>query len=145
MAISTGTVKRAYAFEELRPESYTDTSEYEIVTCKVDVEFSSVDYATGDDATFVPGTVIQNTLRDGQTVTILQCAVVAGGCLNLAATPTVDTLVGALGSTNSSGTITTQLSGEDWSTELTNGTVLSTSTWKYPLTFQVTFKRPRIS
>jgi len=145
MAVSTGTVLRAYEFQELRSDSYTDTSEYEVLTCKVDVEFKTVAYATGDDATFAPATVIQNTLRDGQTATIIAAAVVAGGKYTLSATPTTEALVGATTATVSAGTVTTQLSLEDWSTELTNGTALNTSTWLYPLTYQVTFKRPRLS
>lgn len=143
MAISTGTVKRAYGFEELRDASYTDTSEYEVVTCKVDVEFSTVAYATGDDATFAPATVIASTLRDGKTPTIIAAAVVAGGQFTLSAAPTTQVYVGATSASVSSGTVTVQLSGEDWSTELTNGTDLSTSTWSVPLTYQVTFKRLR--
>jgi hypothetical protein len=144
MAISTGTELRAYAFEELRSNSYTDTSEYEVLTCKVDVEFKTVAYADANDATFVPATIIQNTLRDGKTVTILQAAVVAGGEYSLSATPTTKVLVGAGACTNSSGTVTVPLLAEDWSAEI--GTIaLNTSTWHAPMTFQVTFKRPRLS
>jgi|GEM_PF-2910701 hypothetical protein len=144
MAISTGTELRAYAFEELRDSTYTATSEYEVLTCKVDVEFKTVAYADGNDATFVPATIIQNTLRDGQTVTILQAAVVAGGVYALAAAPTTPVLVGAGACTNAAGTITVPLLAEDWTTEI--GTVaLDTSKWAIPLTFQVTFKRPRLS
>lgn len=140
MAISTATVVNAYDFQKLDPRLYTNTDEYEIWTCKIDCEFKTVDYATANDATITAATVIQNAKRDGQTVTVLGCTVVKGGVFRLAATPTVDTLVSAgIPSSITSSVITLPLTGEDLTTELTDGTVLSTSTWVQPMTFQVMF------
>ena len=143
MAASTGTVLSAYDFQQAQQHAYTDTDEYDVMSCKIRVEFSSVDYATADDATFDPSDMIEAN-GDGRTATVLQACVTGGGCFKLAATPTVQTLCGALGSTVSSNTVTTQLSLEDWSTELTNGTVLSTAVWDYGLEYQITYKVPTV-
>jgi hypothetical protein len=100
----------------------------------------TVDYATANDATITAATAIQDAKRDGQTVTVLGCTVVKGGVFRLAATPTVDTLVSAgIPSSITSSVITLPLTGEDLTTELTNATVLSTSVWVQPMTFQVMF------
>lgn len=147
MAISTATVKEVYDFQRLDERTYTISAvEYELWTCKVDVTFQTVDYATANDATIAPATAIQDSKRDGKTVTVLSCCGVRGGVFNLAATPTVDTLCYAgLPSSIATGTITLPLTGEDLTTELTNGTVLSTSVWKQPITVQVTFAQPTLS
>lgn len=147
MAISTATVVNAYDFQRLDERTYTISgTEYDLWTCKVDVEFKTVDYAQANDATITPATVIQNAKRDGKTVTVLTCAAIRGGVLNLAATPTVDTLVFAgTPSTISAGVITLPLTAEDLTTEFTNGGVLSTSVWKQPITVQIGFAQPSLS
>jgi hypothetical protein len=139
MAISVGTVKRAYDFQALRTDLYTSTTEKDIMTCKVDVEWVTTAYAQANDATFAPATIIQNALRDGISVTVLQACPVAGGKYRLSAAPTTDVLCGALACTVSTNTVTVQLSAEDWATEMTDTEALNTSTWSQPLSFQVTF------
>ena len=141
MATISGTVKRAYNFEQLRDDQYTDTDEYEIVTCKVDVEYATGTYAQADDSNFAPATKIQNTLRDGQTVTILQAAFVAAGRYLSSSTTTY---VGADACAVSSGTVTNALLQEDMSTELGDATDMTALTWEIPVTYQVTFKRKAI-
>lgn len=139
MAISTATVLRAYDHQKLDARTYTISGdEYELYTCKVDCEFSTVDYATANDATITAATAIQNSKRNGNTVTILGCTVVRGGVYRLAATPTVDSLCSAgIPSSITSSVITLPLTAEDLTTEMTGSTVLSTSVWVQPLVFQL--------
>jgi hypothetical protein len=137
MAATTGTVVRAYDFEILRQETYTNTTEREICTCKVDVTVSTGTYASGDGMTFSPVTVIQAAMRDGQTPTIWQACPVAAG--KYTASSVDYPLIGGL-CTNTTGDINCDLYQEDVTTELGNGAVTG-FTWKDPMTFQVTFTR----
>ena len=144
MAISTATVQRAYDFEVLRQETFTNTTEFQMVTCKVDCIYATTDYAQANDATFAPITAIA-ARRNGRTPTILQACMVAAGRLQTAAAPTVNVLVGADACTNSAGTVTHALTQEDMSSEMANAYVLSTATWDKPITFQVTFLEAVVS
>lgn len=139
MAISTATVVRAYDHQKLDQRTYTISGdEYELYTCKIDCEFKTVDYATANDATITAATAIQNSKRNGNSVTILGCCVVRGGVFRLAATPTVDRLCSAgVPSSISASVVTLPLTAEDLTTEMTDATVLSTSTWVQPLVFQM--------
>lgn len=141
MAISTATVLNAYDFQKLSHRTVTiSADEYEVWTCKVNCDFVTVNYATANDATITAATVIQNAKRTGETVTIIGCSFVSPGAVALAATPTVATIIGAgVPSSISSSVVTLPLTGEDMSTELTDGTVLSTATSIEPLVFQMTF------
>jgi hypothetical protein len=150
MAIVVCTVLRAYDFQKLDQQLYTNTDEYEVWTCKIDINVCGTanDYATANDTTISPATVIQNSKRDGKTVTIMDCCMIKGGSFNLAATPTVDTLygIGLPGASSiSSNVITRPLTGEDLSTELKDATVLSTATDKIPATLQVTFRQTALA
>ena len=74
MAVTVGTVQRAYGFT--RPHGMehntTDTAvEYENECCFVDVVFQGVDYVQADDAEFDPSAVIEAARRDGKTITVL--------------------------------------------------------------------------
>lgn len=141
MAVSAATVLNAYEFQRLSHRTVTvSADEYDVWTCKVDVEFITTDYAQANDATISPATAIQNARRNGQTVTVIGCCGVKPGVLNLAATPTTDTIVGVgVPSTIAASVITLPLTGEDMTTELTNATVLSTCSFKEPITVQCTF------
>jgi hypothetical protein len=100
-------------------------------------------YATADDATFAPATVIQNALRDGRTATILDACVVAPGIYYLSTATTTLVPVSAGPNTSiSSGTVTHPLTAEDLTTEMTNATALNTASFPVPITFQVTFHVP---
>jgi hypothetical protein len=142
MADITGTVKRAYGFTAPKgnQEVHTMTAkEREIVGCFVDVEYTTGTYATANTALFAPATAIQDALRDGQTVTILQACFADSGKIAISGT---DSLIGALGCTVSGGTVSNDLSLEDLATEYTNATDTATFTWKRPITYFVTFVRP---
>jgi hypothetical protein len=147
MAILATTVVNAYEFQQLDQKLYTDTDEYEIWTCKCDLQVTGGnDYATANDATVSPATAIQNAKRDGKTVTVISLVGVRGGSFNLLATPTVDTLYGlGLVSDVTANVVTLPLTGEDWSTELTDATVTSTATDKEPSTVQVLFKQKALA
>ena len=141
MAISAATVLRAYDFDRLRDQLHTSTDEYEVMTCKVDCEYVTVAYATANDSTFAPATIIAAALRDGRTPTIIDSCFVAPGQYSLSATPTTYVLAGAGPCTTvSNGTITNPLTAEDLSTEMTDTTALNTATWQIPITYQVTFR-----
>lgn len=137
MAAVTGTVQRAYDFQVLRQDLYTDTTEYEVVTCKVDVITTTGTYASGDGMDWAPGTVIAAALRDGLTPTIWQACPVAAG--RYTASSVDYAIIGGL-CTNTAGTINCDLYQEDLTTEHGNGAVTA-YTWPEPMVFQVTFKR----
>lgn len=141
MAISTATVKQAYNHKKQGDRLYTiSADEYELWTCDVDVTFETVNYATANDATITAATAIQNSKRDGKTITIIGCAFKKGGVFQLAAAPTTDVLVGATGTVSVTASVATVvLTAEDLSTEMTDGTVLSTSTWSEPMTFHIVY------
>jgi len=140
MAISAATVLNAYDFQRLRTQTHTiSADEYEVWTCKVDCEWITTAYATANDATITPATMIQGK-KDGATVTVIGCCFVAPGRYSLSATPTTYVLAGAgIPSTITSSVITLPLTAEDLSTEMTDTTALNTATWQTPMTFQVTF------
>jgi hypothetical protein len=142
MAIVVATVLHADNYRKLDHKKYTDTDEYEVWQCDVYLNITGgEDYATANDCTVSPATVIQSK-RDGKTVTVLAATALKGGSYNLAATPTVDSLYGlGLVSGVSANVITLPLTAEDWSTEMTNATVLSTATDKEPSALTVTFKQ----
>lgn len=137
MAAVTGTVLRAYDFQILRQDTYTDTTEYEVVTCKCDVTVTAGTYASGDGMDWSPGTVIAAALRDGLTPTIWQAAPVGGGRYTSSGTDYL--IIGGI-CTNTTGTINCDLYQEDLTTEQANGSMASL-TWPVPMVFQVTFKR----
>ena len=137
MAAVTGTVLRAYDFQVLRQDIYTDTVEYEVVTCKCDVYVSSGTYASGDGMDWAPATAIAAAQRDGLTPSIWQAAPVAGGRYTSSST---DYLIIGGACANSAGTINCDLYQEDLTTEQGNGSMASL-TWPEPMVFQVTFKR----
>jgi hypothetical protein len=137
MAAVTGTVLRAYDFEILRQETYTDTDEYEVVSCKCDVTVTAGTYASGDGMSWAPATAIQNATRDGLTQSIWQAAPVAGGKYTSSGTDYL--IIGGV-CTNTAGTINCDLYQEDITTEQGNGSMASL-TWPEPMVFQVTFKR----
>lgn len=142
MAAAVGTVLRAWGFDAAQgtPVVNTVSSNGVIVkTCRVAVQWPTGTYAQADNATFAPATVIQNARRDGKTVTILAACPVAAGRTQVTATPTTVAYPFALACTVSSGTITTQLTGSDLTTELTDSTDLATLTWTAPVVFQVAF------
>lgn len=140
MAAVTGTVARAYDFQVLRQETYTDTTEYEVVTCKVDVTVTAGTYASGDGMDWAPATAITGALRDGLTPTIWQACPVAGGKYTSSGTDYL--IIGGI-CTNTAGTINCDLYQEDLTTEQGNGSMASL-TWPEPMVFQVTFKRQSI-
>jgi len=143
MAISAATVQRAYGFTTHRQEHVTISAvEYQVMECLVDCVYTTTDYATANDSTFAPATKIAAARRNGKTPTILQACYVAPGRMYLAAASTTAVLVGADACTNSAGTVTNALTAEDQTTEMTNGTVLSTSVWDKPVTYRVTFLEP---
>lgn len=133
MAAVSGTVKRAYGFTTVRNDqvSTTDTSEYVVWGCFVDVTFPSGTYAQADNATFAPATVIAATLRDGKTPTILQAAFADAGNENGA-------IVGAGACAVSSGTVTTPLLKENLTDEHDDGAM--SATWNRAITFYVSYK-----
>jgi hypothetical protein len=144
MADITGTVKRAYGFTSPKgsQEVHTVSSdEVEIVGCYVDVEYLTGTYATANTALFSPATAIQDSLRDGRTVTIKQACFADSGKVTISST---DSLIAALGCTVSAGVVSNDLALEDLTTEYTNGTNVATMTWQRPITYYVTFTRPLV-
>lgn len=133
MAVVSGTVKRAYGFTTVRNDqvSTTDTSEYVVWGCFVDVTWPSGTYAQADDANFAPATVIAATRRNGKTPTILQAAFADAGNENGA-------IVGAGACTVTTGTVLCPLLQEDLTTEHANGAM--SATWNRAVTFYVSFK-----
>lgn len=146
MAIVATTVKAVDNVRRVDQKLYTDTDEYEVF--QADVYFAICggnDYATANDATLAPATAIQNAMRHGKTITVLGGVGLKGGMYNLAATPTTDSLYGVgLVSAVSTNTITFPLTAEDWSTEMTNATVLSTATDKEWAAMTVLFKQKAV-
>jgi hypothetical protein len=133
MAVVVGTVQGVHGFTVIRGDqpALTDTSEYQIVGCFVDVTWPSGTYAQADDANFAAATAIAAARRNGKTPSVLQAAFADCGKEN-------GSLVGADACTNSAGTVTCALLQEDLSTERANGAM--SSTWQRPVTFFVSFK-----
>jgi len=143
MAIVAATVVDVANIRPTDQKTYTDTDEYEIYSCEVYFTVcGGNDYATANDCTVSPATLIQNSMRSGKTITVISACGFKGGSFNLAASPTTDSLYGVgIVSAVSTNVITLPLTGEDWSTEMTNGTVLSTATDVEPAAITVLFKQ----
>lgn len=143
MAIVATTVKSVANIRQLDQNLYTDTDEYEVRQAEVYFAITGGnDYATANDATLSPATAIQNAQRDGKSVTIIGACAAKGGVYSLAASPTTRSLYGVgLPSAISTNVITFPLTAEDWSTEMTNATVLSTATDKEYAAMTVTWKQ----
>jgi len=143
MAIIAGTVKRAYNFSspggDQEPVSVSSVPT-ELMQCFLDVVYDVGTYAQANDATITAATVIQNSLRDGKTVTVLGCTCVGVGHAYLTATTVYD-IGGGLPSTITSGVVTHPLTLDDYTTELTNGLDMTTITWETPVRYCVTFRR----
>jgi hypothetical protein len=131
MAAVVGAVQTAWAFTEaVGPGLQVDSSADKVLYCLVSVIWNAGTYAQADDATFAPSTVIQNTRRNGKTVTVRQACFVSPGDEN-------GTTVTADVATNTSGTFKCQLLGSDLTTEHANAAM--SATWNRPVSFVVSF------
>jgi hypothetical protein len=131
MAVVVGSVQQAFGFAPVvGPGPSLASSTIRLMHCFVTVTWPTGTYASGDDATFAPATVIQNERRNGKTVTIRQACFVGAGDENGAN-------ITAAACTNSSGTVTVQLNRDDITTEHADGAM--SAVWNRPLTFCVSF------
>lgn len=137
MATIAATVHRAYNFDKMPgPQaSFTKTTEQYCQTCWIDVTFPSGTYVQADDASVSPATVIQNSLRDGKTITILGCMPVDHGDEN----GSIVHFDGQTGITIAANVITAAILQEDAATERTAGAM--STTWNRPIKLAVTFCR----
>jgi len=134
MAAVTGTVQGVAGFTSgtgPSPKHTISSDEYETEGAFVTVTFPAGTYAAADDAVFDAATAIQNSKRDGKTVTCLGGVFVSAGLEN-------GTVVGAGACTISSGNIKCPLLQEDLSTEHADGAM--NATWTRPLTFFVAYR-----
>lgn len=145
MAIIAGTVLAAYRPDFVKGTPQTNvisTVGYTVKTCMVDVIWKTGSYVQADDCTFAPIAAIQASERNGKTPVILQACPVDSGRYFLTATPTTVTLPFAGACTNAAGTITTNLTLGDLTTEHTNAFDMTTVTWTRPITFAVSYYEP---
>lgn len=106
--------------------------EYEILSCIVTVDYPTGTYASADDSNFNPQTAIQNSMRNGKTVTVLQACFASSGDEN-------GSIVGAGACAVSANVVTNPLLQEDLSTEHADGSM--SATWNRPLGYCVTFRQ----
>jgi hypothetical protein len=131
MAVTVGTVKNAFAFtESIGPGLALDSSADKMLECRVTVQFDAGTYAQADGSSFSPATVIQNTRRNGKTVTVRRAAFVSAGDENGTTVTGGDTTV-------STSVVSLHLYGSDQTTEHSNAAL--SATWNRPLTFAVSF------
>lgn len=134
MAIVTGSVVGVSGFTSGTGPSLKHTissDEYETQGCFVSVEYASGTYAAADDSDFDAATAIQNSTRDGKTVTLLGAVCVSAGDENGAAVFGGPCIV-------TSGNIECPLLQEDLSTEHADGAM--SATWNKPVTFFVAYR-----
>lgn len=112
-------------------KSTISSDEYETAGCFVTVTFPAGTYVQADDAQFDAPTAIQNSKRDGKTVTLLGATFVSSGDENGA-------VIGAGPCTVASSQIKCALLQEDLSTERAAGAM--SATWNKPLTFFVSYR-----
>jgi hypothetical protein len=133
MAVVSGTVNEAFGFSRAHgaPPTHTvSAAEQNIEHCYVGVTYESGTYAAADNSNFSPATVIQNTRRNGKTVTILSAACVGAGDENGA-------LIFGDACTVSANVVTNQLLQEDLSTERADGAM--SATWNRNVVYAVSY------
>jgi ABC-type nitrate/sulfonate/bicarbonate transport system permease component len=138
MAISVATELEAFGFSApLGPSSKSTISadEHETMSCMITMQWDSQTYAQADDATFSPKTLIEDSMRNGKTVTILQAAFVSAG------EAADGTIIGAGACTVAANVVTMPLTSEDLSTEFTDATAVPDLSVR-PLCCLVTFHMP---
>ena len=139
MPIVVATVLTASGFTAPTGPSVASTissAEHETMTCYVTCEWRAGTYAQADDATFDPSTVIQDALRDGQTITVL------GAIMASAGVDSTDVIIGAgLVSDITANVVTLPLTLEDLTSERTNALAME-AVWDRPICMAVTFHRP---
>lgn len=136
MAVVSGTVRDAFGFTKPTGPSLLHTIssvENELESCFVTVDYITGTYAAADNANFNPAAVIQNTKRDGKTVTVRAAAFVSSGdeagAIRGADTP----------SAIASNVVTHQILQEDLATERADGAM--NATWNRPITWLVTYSQ----
>lgn len=131
MAVTAGTVQNAWAFTEaVGPGLQLDSSADKMLECRVAVVWTTGTYAQADGSSFSPATVIQNTRRNGKTVTVRHAAFVSPGDEN-------GTTVTGGDATVSASVVSLHLYGSDQSTEHSNAAL--SATWNRPVIFAVSF------
>jgi hypothetical protein len=113
----------------------TDTVEYEIECCFVDVEFNAGTYAQADDADFDPSAVIEATKRDGKTITVLGCSCAGIGNEGSSVLVGADVITSV-----TSNTVLVPLLLEDLTTE--RGASAMGTAWDKAIPFFVCYKQP---
>jgi len=139
MAIVTATEIQAFGFTTPTGPSENSTisgAEHETLGCYVTLEWTSGTYAQADDATFNPATAIQDSLRDGKTITVLSASLASAG--RSAAGPIVG---GGLVSGVAANVVTLPLVQEDLTTEYADATGVPAA-WDRPICMYVVFHRP---
>ena len=134
MAVVTGTVQAVSGFTSGTGPSLKSTissDEYETECAFLTVTYPSGTYASADDSRFDAVTAIQNSRRDGKTVSLLGACFVSAGDENGA-------VIGAAACSVSTSYIVAGLTQEDLSTERADGAM--SATWNKPLTFCVSFR-----
>jgi len=134
MAVVAGTVDRAHSFNKTAGPlaSITNTTEQEVSTCVVDVRWIAGTYASADDANFNPATAIQDSLRNGKSITVIGACGAGHGDENGAI------IHAGLVSSITTNTAVLTLLQEDAATERADGAM--SATWNRPVQIVVYFR-----
>jgi hypothetical protein len=132
MAAVAGANAQAFGFTTVNGKHLMTSSNVPVLGCYVSCEYTGT-YASGDNATLAAGTAIQNARRNGKTVTL------RSACWAAPALETVsgsDNKLGAKTVAVSGGTLTSELTQTDISTERADGAM---GTFKEPIVYYCTF------